>query len=1298
MAESPTRVKLESIKEDPYGDVESTAGVVGIPDPRQSESAAALFPSYGFIGRHREFRKFLCEMGTPRLWEVSQKWEKVYRGPRSCWPKLHVLRANLEKHGFPPKFVTQLVDTAGDFRPRNPTKEQLREAAAEAEECGVFRPPNIPAKRNHIPKLPWGYHDVYDHLASPNFSDEGPAIRPNNFMGNLPEVERYLEKWGTADDIAYFAALNSRLHWDTNSGRDQTYIPFEWPTVDELKDEIKSFIPEIHANAILSLFRQYIGPGDSVRTHLDANANPLPIVKKKVSGSRLYIEKEPFHSSTMTLVSTDELDTEESGPEVDLATLEISRGMNKVEPAEAEVDQPPEMAMNGAASAVNANHSAQQTPAVTANAAAAAATATIVDTKKEANVKDLERFLEGTREPKAFQGVRVGENDLYLENRAQSGATEPARDDEVLWNQEVFVRPDDVGQTNPPLEEGEYVSENEDQTDPKAKPSMAQEVESLLQTLRKEVDANVTNKAKAAAAALRSVDVARALKASAAAKAADVLRASAAEEAEKAAAAAAGTLKAAAASAAASVEASEATVTSTTLWGDSGDIEDVSDADSDDLEPLDEAEAKSTMLFPTPEGEWVRLPIEAIGPHGLDTCDDNLKTIYNTNEERVALTHSFIKRLSIRNTAPHALNYLMKRIRIKLWLANSVFREAKLRYKENLERLKELLALKATWKREEPSGDKTQWTEDGKRLMDGRLIKEEEVDKAKNLVVHRVRESRKWEDLHDYAQKRFIDDMLEQVAREISTRRDIATTPPAMMKGLRILRGRAFDLRQDLERHPKTRDEEADARHEAQDAELHDLWLNYNKWTMNGATRRSVMKRALKRTEKLATDKDRLRVDKIKAESKEGRAWEPDTEALRQEVPVVAAMVPRVIPSNFDPRRHDPRPKSKKAATMDRVGAKGKPEVESEGSNTVNSMSTTLRRLKEGRCKAKVMMVPNSSAGGPRDEVAEAGPSGHQGYSEVSSDEDDNRGRQEAGPSARPKTSGESMGRAWTPREEPRAPRDERESPRLTQNDHRLAERVIDRSKNISNCHWVGMVYQHAFNIVQVWNTDYTDVRYATLFGDVRDVDKKRIDFSSKEYVAKNGKPLTLAETIGKAHGLLLEKNKRPENKVLSQGWFMSGQIKDWKHIKNQRYLCLPPRHKHLCNTSDEEEESSVKNRYSGRVTLKPDKVRGYVNLDGGGGKPWNAWSATNVNPGGNWFQKGMTVQAANPHFTRANPFLTARSRRRSRSRSHRRTSAAREPMTATSSGPRSRRSHNLRSASIAARRASSRSTINVGS
>ena len=58
---------------------------------------------------------------------------------------------NLEKHGFPPKFVTQLVDTAGDYKPRKPTKKQLRKAEAEAEECEVFGPPNIPAKRDHIP-------------------------------------------------------------------------------------------------------------------------------------------------------------------------------------------------------------------------------------------------------------------------------------------------------------------------------------------------------------------------------------------------------------------------------------------------------------------------------------------------------------------------------------------------------------------------------------------------------------------------------------------------------------------------------------------------------------------------------------------------------------------------------------------------------------------------------------------------------------------------------------------------------------------------------------------------------------------------------------------------------------------------------------------------------------------------------------------------------------------------------------------------------------------------------------------
>ena len=676
MAEAPARVKLESIKEDHDDEVESNVGTVGLPEPRQSKSAAAWFPSYGFIGRHEEFKKFLCDKGTPQLWEVSRKWDMVFSGPKSGWPYLHVLRANLEKHGFPPKFVTQLVDTAGDYKPNRPTKKQLKTAAAEAERCEVFGPPNIPAERDHIPKLPWGRHDVYDNSANPNFSDEGPSIRPNNFMGNLPQVERYLEKWGTADDIGYFAALNQRLHWDTNSGRDQTYIDFEWPTVDELKDELKSFIPEIHTNAIISLFRKYAEADEPVQaSHLDANDNPLPIVKKKVSGSQLYIEKELFHSSTMTLVSTDELDTEESGPEVGLETPREGGRMNKVEPARKEADQPPETAMESAPCAVHGGRRAQQTQTETPDAAAVAAAAVHVETKKEANVKDLERFLEGTREPTAFYGVHVEDYDSYLEDRDQYEATEPAKDevDEVLWEQEVFVRPIGEGQTKPSLEEGEYISENEAETAPKTKPSMEQTVESTIQEIREEVDSAVTRKAEAAAEALRKAEAAEALKASAAAEWAKALQASAAEERAKAEAEAREVIKDATAAMAASVAASEATVTSTTVWGNPGDIEDISDENSDELEDLDEATAKSTILFQTPEGDWVRLPIEAVGAHGLDTCDQNLRIIYTPNNDEVAFTHGFINKLSIRNTAPHGMNHLMKRIRYELMMANKIF-------------------------------------------------------------------------------------------------------------------------------------------------------------------------------------------------------------------------------------------------------------------------------------------------------------------------------------------------------------------------------------------------------------------------------------------------------------------------------------------------------------------------------------------------------------------------------------------------------------------------------------------------
>ena len=345
---------------------------------------------------------------------------------------------------------------------------------------------------------------------------------------------------------------------------------------------------------------------------------------------------------------------------------------------------------------------------------------------------------------------------------------------------------------------------------------------------------------------------------------------------------------------------------------------------------------------------WIKLPIEAIGPFGLDTCNKNLRIIYSSDNEYIAFTQDFVNELSICNTAPYGLNHFVKRIRLKLMVANAAFREAKLRYREHLEELQLLLAAKATWEREKPVGDGSKWRTDGKRLLSYQLTKKTEIDNTKNGVAHATRESRKVEEFCDFAQKRFVEDVLEQTEREICIRIKIITTPPPLLKGLKVLRSRAINLRQTLERHPKMRDVEADTRHEAQDVELNDLWLNYNKWTMNGATRRTVRKRALKSTQKLADDKERECIDKIKVGDKEGRANEPSTEALRREVPVIAAMVPQAIPSKFDLQRHATKPPKSVVAKEGQVGAipstwdsKKKQEVESgerANSREINSI------------------------------------------------------------------------------------------------------------------------------------------------------------------------------------------------------------------------------------------------------------------------------------------------------------------------------------------------------------------------
>ena len=192
MAEAPARMKLESVKEDPEDDVNSNVGTVGLPDPRQQVSLAATFPSYGFIGRNEKLMNFLKTKGTPQLWELCRKWEWVFTGPRSAYPHPQVLRADLEKHGLAPTYVNDLIQTSDNFKNKPPTTKQLKKAAAEERECNVFLPPNVPAKRDHIPKLPWGRHDVFDNVAYPYCPSEGPMMKPNNFMGTMPIVERYL--------------------------------------------------------------------------------------------------------------------------------------------------------------------------------------------------------------------------------------------------------------------------------------------------------------------------------------------------------------------------------------------------------------------------------------------------------------------------------------------------------------------------------------------------------------------------------------------------------------------------------------------------------------------------------------------------------------------------------------------------------------------------------------------------------------------------------------------------------------------------------------------------------------------------------------------------------------------------------------------------------------------------------------------------------------------------------------------------------------------------------------------------
>lgn len=338
-------------------------------------------------------------------------------------------------------------------------------AAIEEEECKVFRPPNIPAERDHVPKLPLGRHDVYDNLAYPDIPEEGPSIRPNNFMGNLPNVERrYVE----ADKP------------------DQT-------------------------------------------PHLDANENPLPIVKKRVSASCLYIEKEPLNTSTMTLVLTEDADTKESGPEVGLTMPEEGGRMNKVEPAGEEADQPPETAIDGTARAINGSRIARQTLMATADADAAAAAN--VNTKKEAKMRDFESFLEGTREPGAFHGVHVEDYDSYLEKCDEPEPAEVSKDDadHGLWG-EVFCSAGGGGPNESIARRGQYISENEAETAPNSKPSIAKDVETVIQEIRETVDLAVS------------------------------------ERAAKAAAAAAGAVKAAAAAAAASTAALDPTVTLRSLW------------------------------------------------------------------------------------------------------------------------------------------------------------------------------------------------------------------------------------------------------------------------------------------------------------------------------------------------------------------------------------------------------------------------------------------------------------------------------------------------------------------------------------------------------------------------------------------------------------------------------------------------------------------------------------------------------------------------------------------------------------